>query len=551
MTQPREFHKAPAPTPAVVTASAAHGLPPDILAEASRRLGWAALLYSSAYFLAMFGSMVASTGVVGVIEHWRGEHTFQMTVGAASIVFGLAVFAASRHARVSPERLLDFGLVFLVIGALGIAVPNTWGVFPEWQDSLLENYAGIPWECMWILVFPIIAPNTPGKTLIAALAAATASPAVLTLSVAAGASDAAVPLRTLYVYYVFSTYLCAVIAFLISRWVYGFGERLTKAREVGSYRLVAQLGEGGMGQVWRAEHRMLARPAAVKLIRPEALGADDQGRATMLRRFEREARATAALRSCHTIELYDFGATEGGAFYYVMELLEGLDLESLVARFGPVPSDRTVHLLRQACHSLGDAHENGMIHRDVKPANIYTCHLGPDFDFVKVLDFGLVKSTDRAEKSAAQLTAQGVTTGTPAYMAPEMAMAEDEIDRRADIYSLGCVAYWLVTGHRVFEGYKPMVTIVHHVKTPPVPPSQRTEVAIEPGLEETIMACLEKNPADRPQTAEELSRSLGALPDADAWSAKRARDWWELHMDFLFSAADGGVGWEPPDRSDR
>jgi serine/threonine-protein kinase len=171
-----------------------------------------------------------------------------------------------------------------------------------------------------------------------------------------------------------------------------------------------------------------------------------------------------------------------------------------------------------------------MIHRDVKPANIYTCHLGPDHDFVKVLDFGLVKSTGEEGADAAQLTAQGVTTGTPAYMAPEMAMGESDIDARADIYSLGCVAYWLVTGHRVFEGFKPMVTIVHHVKTPPVPPSQRTELPIDPQLEELILACLAKDPADRPQTAEDLSERLSAVPGSDDWSRKRSREWWDLHM---------------------
>lgn len=529
MTPARAIHKAPGATPSIVTTSRQGGLPPDILEEASKRLGWAALLYSSVYFLAMFGAILAREGPVGLVSHWQDEHTFQMTVGALSVVLGLAVFAASRHARVRPQRLLDFGLVFLVVGALGIAVPNFWGVYPSWENATLDTYIGIPWECMWILVFPIIAPNTPRKTLVAALAAASMSPLVLTLSVAAGVTDPNAPLRTLLLYFVFSSYLCAVIAFLISRWVYGFGEQLTKAREIGSYRLTERLGAGGMGEVWKGEHRMLARPAAVKLIRPEVLGADDEARSTLLKRFEREAKATASLRSCHTIELYDFGTTDEGSFYYVMELLDGLDLESLVQRFGPVPSARAAHLLRQVCHSLGDAHANGMIHRDVKPANIYTCRLGPDFDFVKVLDFGLVKAMGGVEPDAA-LTAQGVTTGTPAYMAPELAMAEDGVDARADIYSLGCVAYWLVTGHRVFEADKAMMTIVHHVKTPPIPPSQRTEVPIDPTLEELILACLAKDPADRPQTADSLTSSLQAVGASEEWNPERSREWWQLHL---------------------
>ncbi len=531
MTQPRAFQKAPEPIPSLVTAPSLGGLPPDILEEASRRLGWAALLYSTVYFLAFFGSHFVIYGFSALREHFGGEQLFQTTVAVASMALGLVVFAGSRLATVRPDRLLDFGLLFLVVGSLGISVSNFWGLYPVWSQEILQNYTpGIPWECMWILVFPIIAPNTPGKTLLASLAAASTSPLVIALSMAMGATDPATPLGTLFVYFVFSTYLCAVIAFLISRWVYGFGKRLREAREIGSYRLVERLGKGGMGEVWKAEHRMLARPAAVKLIRPEVLGADEATRSTLLRRFEREAQATAALRSCHTIDVYDFGVTEEGAFYYVMELLDGLDLESLVARFGPIPGDRAAHLLRQVCHSLGEAHAHGMIHRDVKPANIYACRLGPDYDFVKVLDFGLVKAIGRAERGGTQLTAEGVTTGTPAYMAPEMALAEDDVDGRADLYSLGCVAYWLVTGHRVFEGDKPMVTIVHHVKTPPVPPSQRTELAIDPRLEELILACLSKAPGDRPQTADELSERLAGVPGAEAWSPGRSREWWGLHM---------------------
>ena len=530
MTQPIAFRKVSDTTPSALAAPSLSGLPPDILEEASRRLGWAALAYSIIYTLSMFGTHLVMFGFGNLAEHFLGAQTFSTTIALVSIGLGLVVFAGSRRSRIRPDRLLDFGLVFMVVGAFGISMAAFWGVYPVWSESLIAEYVGIPWNCVWILIFPIIAPNTPGKTLLASLAAASTGLLVLALSKAAGATDPLTPMWTMFVYFLFTTYLCAFLAFFISRWVYRFGVQLSKAREVGSYRLVEQLGQGGMGEVWKAEHRMLARPAAVKLIRPEGLGADEETHRTMLQRFEREAQATAALRSCHTIELYDFGATEEGAFYYVMELLDGLDLESLVERFGPVPTDRTVHLLRQVCHSLGDAHANGMIHRDVKPANIYTCNLGPDYDFVKVLDFGLVKSTGEEEADAAQLTAQGVMTGTPAYMAPEMAMAENGVDARADIYSLGCVAYWLVTGHRVFEGYKPMVTIVHHVKTPPVPPSQRTELAIDPRLEELILACLAKDPADRPQTAEEVSERLDGVPTGRDWSRERSREWWDLHM---------------------
>ena len=224
--------------------------------------------------------------------------------------------------------------------------------------------------------------------------------------------------------------------------MYGYGVRLRHAREFGSYELVTKLGEGGMGEVWVARHRMLARPAAVKLVRPELLGHDQRSRETAIRRFEREARATAALRSTHTIDVYDFGVTEDGSFFYVMEFLEGLTLDAMVRRYGPISAGRAVYLLRQICHSLGEAHARGMVHRDIKPANIFSSRLGPDCDFVKVLDFGLVKQTSDLNESTA-LTGLGVAAGTPAFMAPEVALSQSDVDSRADIYAVGCVAYWL------------------------------------------------------------------------------------------------------------
>jgi serine/threonine-protein kinase len=421
------------------------------------------------------------------------------------------------------------------VGAFGIAVVNMWGVFPEpgafgtWLEiaTSKNSVIGIPWECVWIIIFPLIAPNTPGKTFLASIAAASVGPLTLALSKAAGATSPDVPLGTFMAFYLTSTYLCAGLAFVISRGVHKFGRRLTKAREVGSYRLAERLGLGGMGEVWLAEHRMLARPAAIKLIRPEALGEDDASRRSVMRRFEREAQATAALRSTHTIELYDFGVTDEGAFYYVMELLDGLNLKELVQRFGPVPASRAVHLLRQVCHSLGEAHDRGMIHRDIKPANIFVCRLGPDLDFVKVLDFGLVKARHDLGPAATELTMEGVVAGTPTFMAPEMA-AGPEIDGRADIYALGCVGYWLLTGQPVFEGDTALATVLQHVQSEPVPPSVRTELEVPEALEKVILACLAKDPAGRPQTAGDLDDALAAC-DA-GWGRERAEDWWQLHL---------------------
>jgi serine/threonine-protein kinase len=285
-----------------------------------------------------------------------------------------------------------------------------------------------------------------------------------------------------------------------------------------------------MGEVWKAKHRLLVRPAAIKLIRKEALGSEEQAVRTAVRRFEREAQATAALRSPHTIELYDFGVTEEGTFYYVMELLDGLDLKRLIERYGPVPAARALHILHQACHSLHDAHQAGMVHRDIKPANIFTCRQGQDFDFVKVLDFGLVAASAEADFARTQLTRDGVVSGTPAFMAPEQAVGDRAVDPRVDIYSLGCVGYWLLTGALVFEGPSPMAVLLKHAKDTPSPPSARSEVPIPPEVDRLILDCLEKDPDRRPRSVRELAARIARCQAAiGEWTSDRAEEWWRMH----------------------
>jgi hypothetical protein len=536
------FYKkaAETPTPSIASASLS-GLPPDLLQEASKRLGWAALIYSGTFFMASFAPQLLQVQKAFLPEEELWNNGFQLLVSAISIVLGLAVFVLSRYGRIRPDLLLDLGLVFEVIGALGISMAQFWGIYPVWSADALQAYVGIPWECVWIITFPLLAPNTPGKTALASVAAASTGLLTILLSKAAGATSPDAPMTFFLFYFAFTTYICAAIAMLISRAVYRFGHRLSKAREIGSYHLVRPLGQGGMGEVWLAQHRMLARPAAIKLIRPEVLGGDDVTRLTVLRRFEREARATAALGSFNTIQLYDFGITEEGAFFYVMELLDGMNLDGLVRKFGPVAPARAVHLLRQVCRSLGEAHESGLVHRDVKPANIYVCRVGPDYDVVKVLDFGLVKSFKADEVGATELTAEGIATGTPAFMPPEMAIGAGEIDGRADIYGLGCVAYWLLTGQRVFAADGPLATVLAHVQEKPVPPSQRTELDIPEALEHLVLSCLEKDPAARPQSAAELDERLAACGLDSEWGAARAKDWWTLHVpESEFAALEAG-----------
>ncbi len=309
----------------------------------------------------------------------------------------------------------------------------------------------------------------------------------------------------------------------------GYRKAAAEAGDAGMYRLLGKLGEGGMGEVWRAEHRMLARPAAIKIIRPEMLGGKvDPGMVTA--RFTREARATATLRSPNTVQLYDFGVTEGGTFFYVMEFLSGLDLEQLVERFGPLPPARAAHLLAQAARSLGEAHARGLVHRDIKPANLHVGALADEYDWLKVLDFGLVKSFDNSEGAATSLTVEGVATGTPAYFPPEMARGASAADERTDVYALAAVGYWLLTGALVFEGVTAMEMVLKHVQEEPVPPSKRSEVEISPSLDQAILAGLHKAPEDRPQSMAEFAQLLAEADTGARWTQRHAVEWWRLHL---------------------
>jgi serine/threonine-protein kinase len=244
-------------------------------------------------------------------------------------------------------------------------------------------------------------------------------------------------------------------------------------------------------------------------------------------RFRREAEAAARLRSPHTVELYDFGVTEDRTLYLVMELLEGMDLESLVRREGPLPPGRVIHILRQVCESLEEAHAGGLVHRDIKPANIHVGCLGLRHDFVKVLDFGLVKSVADGGTDQTQGTATGLTPGTPAYMAPELALGET-VDGRADLYALGCVGYYLLTGHVVFEAETSLQMVARHLHTEPIPPSQRASVSIPPALERVVLACLAKDRDARPPSGHELNRLLADIV-TEPWGEEEAREWWAAH----------------------
>jgi serine/threonine-protein kinase len=461
-------------------------------------------------------SLAVSIVLNNLIEA-SGWHTFNL-LAFKNVILALMVGASTavvwltHSGRLGPTRLLRVSLGYEVVVALAISLSDH--LEPLRADVPL---AAISWLCVWIVIFPLVVPASPRWALVAGLASASTWPLGYLLGRALG--NPAAPLHVLGLN-ALEAYFAVGVA-MVSTTV------IRSLQELGCYQLVEKLDHGGMGEIWRARHRMLARPVAVKLIRPELLGVKSPVEAaSLVARFQREAEATAALHSSHTVALHDFGVTPEGAFYYVMELLDGLDLETLVRRFGPVPPERAIHLLIQACDSLAEAHATGLIHRDVKPANILTCHWGLKWDFVKVLDFGLVKSAWTMGDDD-HVTSEGTITGTPAYMAPEAALGGGAIDERVDLYGLGCVAYWLLTGERLFVGRTPVEVLLHHVKTPPVPPSERTGRPIPASLEALVLSCLAKDPDERPASAEWLAARLAECEIAGDWTPERARTWWD------------------------
>lgn len=291
-----------------------------------------------------------------------------------------------------------------------------------------------------------------------------------------------------------------------------------KARLLGQYRLTEQIGSGGMGEVYLAEHQLLKRPCAIKLIRPS-----QSTDAKALARFEREVRLMAKLSHWNSVEVFDYGRAEDGTFYYAMEFLPGLSLQEVVERQGPVQPERAVHLLRQVCYALVEAHTIGLVHRDIKPSNIIASKRGGIFDVAKLLDFGLARSLE--DTGDIKLTQEGAIAGSPFYLAPERFLENVEADVRGDVYSLGAVAYFLLTGQPPFRGDKPLKVMMAHAREEVVPPSQRN-AAIPADLEAIVLRCLVKNPQERYQDATELEHALAACACADHWSQDMAAHWW-------------------------
>ncbi|MCA9605862.1 MAG: serine/threonine protein kinase [Myxococcales bacterium] len=492
-------------------------LPEALEARAVVRLRWLVL-----------GSAIAFlSGIPLRWLSWRVEDEtlflISSVVSAVLAVVGGIVYAALTWGRLPHERALWVGLGYEVALCFSLA----------FVEQVIVGFAPLPFRlssvALVLIVFPLVVPSPPRLRLITTVAAAVAQP--VALGVVALAASGRFDLRSIVAASA-PTFLVAGVSAWLGQVVHRMRIDADRAMAFGQYELVERLGQGGMGEVWRAKHAKLMRPAAIKLIRPDE--ADVHGKSARAR-FHREAQATAALTSPHTVSLFDYGTTEEGTLFYAMELLQGVDLESLVKHVGALPAERVLHVLDQTCLSLEEAHELGLVHRDIKPANIVLCRVGTEVDFVKVLDFGLVKPRYLAEGS--QVSVAGAVSGTPGYVAPEHA-AGKPIDGRSDLYSLGCVAYYLLTGQRVFVRRTKMELLTAHLMEDPTPPSQRApHLSIPPAVDALVMQLLSRDPKERPRDAHELrARVRAARRDLPTWSRERAFDWWQEHLPELAKA---------------
>jgi len=505
-------------------------LPDDVVADQVTRLRLIALVSGGMWLMALL-----MDGVVFPLTLGASVTSATIMIEIAAVLFAAAVYLHVCHSRQAPRAKADAGLVLMLLNSAAIALLETWA-----RDPTVESLGHLSWIPIVILVSAVVMPGRPRPMLLAALASASMGPLGVWFAHLRGVD---VPSVVNTMVMAVPNYTCAVVAVLPSQLFQKMSRRISEARELGSYELIEQLGQGGMGAVWRARLRLLARDAAVKLVRADAMGDTEASAMAQLRRFEREAQATAALSSQHSIRLFDFGATDDGNFYYAMELLLGRDLESVVREFGPMPPERALYLLQQVCHSLAEAHDRGLVHRDVKPANIFLCRMGRDFDFVKVLDFGLVqvRKADPAMAATETLATVQALIGTPAYMAPEVILGRDDVDRRADVYAIGCVAFYLLTGTRVFQDGTQMQALIDHVHTAPVAPSDRVPDGLPREVDDLVLSCLRKAPEDRPQDAGELLMAIRSIGVARGWSNEHARAWWQVRLPELSGPLARGV----------
>jgi len=488
----------------------------------AHRLGMTALVLGAVYVLGIgIGAIAWLTDTI------LAYNFFRMCVLAAGwIPVSLWVWAESRKPEITRRRLIRVGCAYQFVLISILSISEWWGPGSE------VGFRGISWSGVILVFFPIIVPTQPHVTLVWSLICASTGP--LTAWIANLSGVPLPPIGSVALYYA-QSFVCVFIGYGVAHAMLSNRRAIRSLLQLGSYELIKKIGAGGMGEVWEARHRLLARSAAVKLVRqPEGSGAQvDAISRTLPLRFKREAQITARLRSPHTVELYDYGVSDDDTPYFAMEFLEGLDLERLIKLFGPIPPARTIHILIQICWSLEEAHGLGLIHRDIKPANLFLAQLGTEVDHIKVLDFGLtgfssVSPLPDAEVDSPGLTLAGKVQGTPAYMAPEVVLGQ-AADPRADLYALGLVAYWLMSGTVAFTGNNSTEVMIAQATQSPRPLSLVSEFKIPSRLEETVMTLLLKDPGNRPQSARELRAILSELAHEHPWTSDDAAAWWAEH----------------------
>lgn len=444
------------------------------------------------------------------------EHAIRRTHDLLGIALSGAVLLVAAAPQVPDRSVLRVALAGEVLLCALISTLMPWAQFVR-----LGALNSLTWVVPVILLVPILVPAPPRTMVLVSTVCALTMPLGPWLLSSLGLIEAR-PSELLGL--AVSGAVAVGIAAVAARTIHGARRQLAALRSVGSYELLEKLGQGGMGEVWKAKHSMLARPAAVKLIRPEQLQGASEAREEAIARFTGEAQITAGLSSPHTVSLFDFGQSEDGALYYAMELLDGMNLEHFVYQYGPIEPRRAVHWLQQVCDSLGEAHARGLVHRDIKPANLFVCRYGRELDFLKVLDFGLHRPV--GEATDARLTSPGIRMGTPAYMAPEQVF-DLAPDPRSDLYALGCVGYWLIAGSKPFEAESAGELMRHHAQTPAPRLSSKAEQPVPAPLEAALMACLAKDVSERPADADELSARLARSIEGAAWTRENASAWWK------------------------
>ncbi len=454
--------------------------------------------------------------VVGVMT---GEALSPLLLGAhvlVVLVLGFNTAPLSWRRDVSIKKLRISELVIF-------GLPAAFFLMLQYRMTLEDARRGFmtPPASLWLLLiftYAMFIPNTWRRAAAVIGAMALAPIALIGGMVAAYSKVAEVMTVVGVMQHVLVPLVAAVASVVGAHLINSLRREVFEAKQLGQYRLVKQLGAGGMGEVYLAEHRMLKRPCAIKLIHP-----DQAGDPHVLARFEREVCMTARLSHWNTVEIFDYGRTDDGTFFYVMEYLPGLSLEDLLERHGPLPAERVVHLLRQTCQGLREAHQVGLIHRDIKPGNVFAAQRGGLYDVVKLLDFGLVKPV--GENSSVRLSHEGGISGTPLFMSPEQARGLDDIDARSDIYSLGAVAYALLTGRPPFDGTNTMDVMIAHVRDEVEWPSEH-QADVPADLEQVVLRCLAKSPEARYQDVDSLERALAECAAADEWTQREAAAWW-------------------------